>query len=250
MNTAAIGRHAVARRVIAGCVALTAVAVLAAQAPAIPPRTPTDDGYTDTPLLPGQPWRVHDPARPQPRDVTPGATAGAPPSDAIVLFGGTDLSQWAHHNEADATKLEPSKWAVRDGYFETGAKTGSLYTRESFGDVQLHVEFATPSTISGNSQGRGNSGVFLMSTYEVQVLDSYQNRTYADGQAAAIYGQWPPLVNAARKPGEWQTYDIVFEAPKYEGQKLVKGAYLTVFHNGIVIHNRKETLGQTVYRQL
>ena len=135
------------------------------------------------------------------------------------------------------------------GYFESG-RTGSLYTRESFGDVQLHVEWASPSVVAGNSQGRGNSGIFLMGLYEIQVLDSYNNRTYADGQAAAIYGQWPPLVNAARRNGEWQAYDIVFEAPRFEGGKLVKPAFQTVLWNGVVVHNRQEVIGATVYRNV
>src|SRR5262249_51787938 len=144
----------------------------------------------------------------------------------------------------------PTKWKVENGYMETAPGALDLASKEKFGSVQLHVEFATPAEARGSSQGRVNSGVFLQGLYEVQELDSYQNVLYADGQAGAIYGQWLALVNASRKPGEWQTYDIVFEAPKFEGQKLVKGAYLTVFHNGIVIHNRKEAIGQTVYRRL
>jgi 3-keto-disaccharide hydrolase len=217
----------------------------------VPPRTAADDGFTDTPMLPGLPYHVHDPARPHPPVVTPGATPGAAPSDATVLFDGRDLSKWAHHGTgADSDKLLDAKWAVRDGYFETGARTGSLYTRENFGDMQLHIEWATPSVIAGNSQGRGNSGVFAMGLYEIQVLDSYENRTYADGQAAAIYGQWPPLANAARKPGEWQSYDIVFEAPRFDGGKVVKPAFQTVFWNGVVVHNRKEVIGATIYRNV
>lgn len=244
--------------VAASCVMVVGVVLFAPQAwsrsaamQAPPPRTPADDGFTDTPMLPGLPWHVHDPARPHPPIVTPGATLGAPPSDAVVLFDGRDLSRWAHHGAgADSNKLLDSKWQVRDGSFETGAKTGSLYTRDSFGDVQLHLEWASPSVIEGNSQGRGNSGIFLMGLYEIQVLDSYNNKTYADGQAAAIYGQWPPLVNAARKNGEWQTYDIVFEAPRFEGGKLVKPAFQTVFWNGVVVHNRKEVMGATVWRDV
>ena len=115
---------------------------------------------------------------------------------------------------------------MRDGYFETGAKSGSMFTRDSFGDVQLHIEWATPSVVSGTSQGRGNSGVILMGRYEVQVLDMYNNRTYADGGASSLYGQWPPLVSAPRPPGEWQTYDIIFEAPRFEGDKVVKPAFV------------------------
>ena len=201
-------------------------------------------------MLPGLPWHVHDPARPHPPIVTPGATLGAPPSDAVVLFDGRDLSNWTTHGTgADHDKLLDAKWPLRTGYFESG-RTGSLYTREGFGDVQLHIEWASPTVIAGNSQGRGNSGIFLMGLYEIQVLDSYNNRTYADGQAGAIYGQWPPLVNAARKNGEWQTYDIVFEAPRFDNGKLVKPAFQTVFWNGVVVHNRKEVIGATIYRNV
>jgi hypothetical protein len=208
---------------------------------------PGELGYTDTPLIPGQKWRVHDVERPAPPLVTPGPSTGAPPSDAIVLFDGKDLSKWAQRTKEG--ELVPPKWPVRDGYFETGAKTGSIFTRDGFGDVQLHVEWAAPPVVSGRSQGRGNSGVFLMGLYEVQVLDMYSNRTYADGGAASLYGQWPPLVSAPRPPGEWQTYDIVFEAPRFDGDRLVKPAFLTVFWNGVLAHNRQELLGPTLHRQ-
>jgi hypothetical protein len=209
---------------------------------------PGDLGFTDTPMLPGLPWHVHDPARPRPPIVTPGATAGAPPSDAIVLFDGKDLSKWCQRGPKGEI-LDP-KWPLKEGYFETGARTGSLYSRESFGDVQQHVEWSAPTPVVGTSQGRGNSGVLLMGLYEIQVLDSYDNLSYADGQAGAIYGQWPPLVNAARKPGEWQSYDIIFEAPRFEGNKLSRPAYQTVIWNGVIIHNRKEVMGPMVYRDV
>jgi len=198
-------------------------------------------GYTDTPMLPDLPYRVHDPARPHPRVVTPSAQPGGAPSDAIALFDGKDLSQWTPTRQP---------WKVENGYMEVASNAGDLRTKEKFGDVQLHIEWAAPAQIRGNSQNRGNSGVFLQGRYEVQVLDSSANLTYADGQAGAIYGQWPPLVNPARKPGEWQSYDIVFEAPRFEGQRLVKPAYLTVFLNGVLLHNRKEVMGPTVHRQL
>jgi hypothetical protein len=227
-------------------VACLGVSAVTDQSARIPPRTAADDGFTDTPMLPGLPWHVHDPARPKPPIVTPGAMPGAPPSDAIVLFNGRDLSLWAHRDR-DGKLLDPT-WTVRDGYFETGK--GSLHTRASFGDVQLHVEWATPAVVTGNSQGRGNSGVFVMGLYEIQVLDSFNNPTYADGQAGAMYGQWPPLANVARQPGDWQTYDIVFEAPRFDNGKLVKAAFQTVFWNGVVIHNRKQAMGATVYRNV
>ena len=209
---------------------------------------PGDLGFTDTPMLPGLPWHVHDPARPHPPVITPGATPGAPPSDAIVLFDGKDLSKWSSRGP-NGEVVDP-KWPLRDGYFETGAKTGSLYTRESFGDVQLHIEWSAPTPVVGTSQGRGNSGIIIMGLYEIQVLDMYDNKTYADGGAGAIYGQWPPLVTVPRKPGEWQTYDIIFEAPHFEGGKMVKPAFQTVLWNGVIVHNRKEVMGPMVYRNV
>jgi len=199
-------------------------------------------GFTKLAEIPGTPWRIHDAARPHPHVVTPGATASAAPSDAIVLFDGKDLSKWAQTANG---QLVDSKWPVRDGYFETGAGSGSMRTRDSFGDIQLHLEFATPSPGRGASQDRGNSGVNFMGRYEVQVLDSFENVTYADGQAAAIYGEYPPLVNVARRPGEWQTYDIVFEAPKFNGTTLVTPAYITVLWNGVLVQHRRPLTGPT-----
>jgi len=199
-------------------------------------------GYTNLAPIPGTPWVIHDAARPRPPVVAPGATASAPPADAIVLFDGVDLSAWAQ--TADGELVEPA-WPVGDGYFETGAGTGSIHTRESFGDIQLHLEFATPTPVEGRSQGRGNSGVRLMDLYEVQILDSFENVTYADGQAAAVYGESPPLVNVARPPGEWQTYDIVFEAPRFDGDTLVRPAFITMFWNGVLVHLRRPVMGPT-----
>ena len=199
-------------------------------------------GYDNTPVIPGQKWRVHDVSRPRPPAITPGSEPGRPPSDAIVLFDGKDLSQWTTFIKGQPA--EP-KWKVENGYVEVAPGTGGLFTKEKFGDVQLHLEWAAPSVIEGKSQMRGNSGVLLMNRYEIQVLDCYDNPTYADGQAAAIYGQWPPLINACRKPGEWQSYDIVWEAPRFEGENLVTPAYVTVFHNGVVMHNRQKVNGTT-----
>jgi len=210
-----------------------------------------DLGFTDTPMLPNMKWHVHDPDRPHPKVVSPGATPGAAPSDAIVLFDGKDLSKWVQHGTgANQNQLIDPTWKVGDGWFEVGAHTGGLYTREKFGDCQVHVEWSSPTDVRGTSQGRGNSGVLLMSRYEIQVLDAWDNPTYADGQTAAIYGQWPPLVSVPRRPGEWNTYDIVFEAPRFEGEKLVKPAFFTVFYNGVIVHNRKESMGPMVYRQV
>ena len=202
-------------------------------------------GYSDTAILPGQKWHVHDSGRPHPNMVTPGKALGAPPSDAIVLFEGKDLSRWRQY--AGGKEIEP-RWKVIDGYFECAPGTGSLVTRDKFGDVQLHIEWSEPKDIQGRDQDRGNSGVLLMDRYEIQVLDSWQNVTYADGQAGSLYGQWPPLVNPIRPPGEWQQYDIVFEAPRFEGEKLVRPAFATVFFNGVLVHHRKEILGTMVHR--
>src|SRR5262245_7520927 len=201
----------------------------------------TNLGYTDTPMLAGLPYHVHDPARPRPATVTPAQRIGDAPSDATILFDGTNLSSWT-----------PTKSAcrVQNGYMEVVPNSGDMRTRETFGDIQLHVEWAAPAQVRGDSQNRGNSGIFLHRRYEVQVLDSFDNLTYPDGQAGALYGQWPPLVNAARKPGEWQSYDIVFEAPRFEGARLVTPAFMTVFLNGVLLHNRRELMGPTVHRAL
>jgi hypothetical protein len=204
-------------------------------------------GYDNTPFLPGGKWRVHDVKRPHPPVVTPGAQNSMPPSDAIVLFNGKDLSQWVTYLKGQETT---PKWKVENGYAEVVDRTGSINTKEKFGDVQLHIEWASPAVISGTSQNRGNSGVLFMGRYEIQVLDSYENPTYADGQAASIYGQYPPLVNASRKPGEWQTYDIVFEAPRFENGKLTRPAYATVFQNGVLVQNHEELIGDTPHAKL
>lgn len=200
----------------------------------------------EAPFTPGGKWRKGDMRRPRPPVVTPGTAStrdapGQPPSDAIVVFDGKDLSQWQGRDKGEA------KWKIEDGYMEVVAKTGEITTKEKFADCQIHIEWATPSEVKGNSQGRGNSGVFIQGHCEVQVLDSFENDTYPDGQAAAIYGQYPPLVNACRKPGEWQTYDIFYEAPRLdEEKKMVKPAYLTVIHNGVLVHHHVEVPGNAV----
>ncbi len=198
-------------------------------------------GYKGTPNIPGTPWCVHDGDRPQPRIVTPAATFShnAPaPSDAVVLFDGKDLSQWQRPNG------QPAHWAVEDGAMASGK--GNIRTKGKWADFQLHLEFATPVPPKGTGQGRGNSGVLLNGMYEVQVLDNYKNPTYPDGQCGALYGQTPPLVNACKPPGEWQTYDIIFESPRWDADgKLVKKANATVIHNGVVLHHRREYFGAT-----
>jgi hypothetical protein len=176
----------------------------------------------------------------EPPIVTPGKTSADPPSDAVVLFGGKDLSRW--HGQSGG----PAKWIVRDGYVEVAPGTGDIATNDRFGDVQLHIEWATPAVPKGEGQERGNSGVFLMGRYEIQILDSYDNKTYYHGQAGSIYRQYAPLVNASRKPGEWQTYDIVFHAPKFDEQgKVIDRARVSVIHNGALIQNNAEIYGIT-----
>jgi hypothetical protein len=185
------------------------------------------------------PWKIHDLDRPVPPVVDPGKD-GKPPADAVVLFDGKDLSQWV------GEKGSPAAWKVENGYMEVKPDTDSIKTKDSFGDCQLHVEFATPVPGVGESQHRGNSGVFPMGLYEIQVLDSYENRTYADGQASAIYGQYPPLVNASRPPGEWQTYDIIFHGPRFAGDgKLLRPARVTMLHNGLLTQDNVELTGPT-----
>ena len=164
---------------------------------------------------------------------------GPPPADAIVLFDGKDLSKW------QSEKGDEAKWRVENGVMIVNS-TGSIMTKEEFGDVQLHVEWATPSEVKGDGQGRGNSGVYLQGRYEIQVLDSYNNKTYFNGQAGAFYLHNAPLVNASRKPGEWQTYDIIFNAPRFDAAgKLTRPAYATVLHNGVLVQNHFELEGTT-----
>ncbi len=221
--------------------------ILAANVPvslrgAEPNRPEQIEGFRDTPMLPGGKWHVHDPDRPQPPVVTPAPSfsLNAPaPSDAEVLFDGKDLSKWQSERGQNAP------WVVKDGYMETAQRQG-IRTRGKWADFQLHLEFATPTPAKGTGQGRGNSGVLINNMYEVQILDSYHDKTYADGQCAAIYGQSPPLVNASKAPGEWQTYDIVFESPRWSDQgKLEKKAVITVLHNGLLAQNHYELIGTT-----
>jgi len=192
------------------------------------------------------PWAVHDPNRPQPKVVTPGtfssqAQPGMPPADAVILFDGTDVSKW----EADEGTGVPTKWVVKNGAMECVPGSGYVRTKEHFGDCQLHVEWAAPAQVKGNSQGRGNSGVFLMGLVEIQVLDNYDNPTYPDGFAGSVYGVNPPLANALRPPGQFQTYDIVFRRPVFkDGQQLDPG-YITVFENGVLVQDHTPLEGNT-----
>jgi hypothetical protein len=192
---------------------------------------------------------IHDRSRPAPPVVDPGTAStqerpGRPPSDAIVLFDGKDLSRW-RNQQGDG----PAPWRVADGAFEVVKGTGVIQTAQGFGSCQLHLEWASPSPAEGSDQDRGNSGVYLMQRYEVQILDSYQNATYPDGQAAAVYGQRAPLVNASRPPGEWQSYDIAFRAPRFDAAgNLVRPARLTLFHNGVLVQDAVELTGPTEHK--
>ena len=188
-----------------------------------------DFAAAQTTNAPGQ-RKAAKPELPQPRIVTPGV-AGAPPEDAIVLFDGRSLSAWRGAEASEAP------WKVENGYLEVIPKAGFIFTKQNFGDVQLHVEWAAPAEVTGSGQGRGNSGVFLMGRYEIQILDSFENITRPDGQAAAFYGHAAPLVNASRKPGEWQTYDIVFHAPKQRGDGGIEPGSFTVLHNGVLVQD-------------
>jgi hypothetical protein len=173
--------------------------------------------------------------------VTPGAGT-APPSDAVALFNGRDLSQWQNENGGAA------RWKVEKGVMTVVNKTGNIYTKQAFGDCQLHLEWKIPAMVVGEGQGRGNSGVFLQSRYEIHILDSYNNQTYSNGQAGSIYKQSIPLVNVCRKPGEWQTFDVVFTAPRFaEDGTLQKPAFITVFQNGVLVQNHVELRGSTAY---
>jgi hypothetical protein len=233
---------------VAGCSTQTKpIATVSATPPPTKPHEIVIDGvagFQDTPMQPDGLWHVHDPARPQPPVVTSGTFSekATPPSDAIVLFDGTDLSQWR-----DKKTGEAAPWTIEDGVM-VSAK-GDIQTTNQFGDIQLHLEFKEPTPPKGDGQGRGNSGVFFMGQYEIQVLDCYDNKTYADGATAGIYGQHPALVNACRPPGEWQTYDIIFNVPHFgTNGDLLSPGYVTVFHNGVVAQNHQAIRGATNWR--
>jgi len=228
-------------KIVAWGVAIAVAAATGSQA-----MTQERPGYRDTPMQPDGRWRIHDPDRPYPIVVTPGAVPGAPPSDAVVLFDGTSLDAW---------QPQGGPWTLRDGVMtvppRAGGNENSLVSKQSFGDVQLHLEFRSPSPPQRSSQDRGNSGILFMQRYEVQILDAYDNDTYADGTVGAIYGSKPPLVNPSRPPGEWQSYDIVFERPRFAADgSVARPAYVTVFLNGVLVQNRQPYPGTTVWRQV
>lgn len=218
-----------------------------------PPGRGQMDGSPLGDPLPGQKWRVHDRERPQPRKVTPGHPIPTPsaPSDAIVLFDGKDLSKWnaGGGRGAPAGTVTAPQWKIVDGHAEM---RGGIVTKESFGDIQLHVEWTVPPVNDPTRVGqfRGNSGIVFMGRYEVQVLSSYDNPTYPDGGAGGIYGVYPPMVNPCLPEGEWNSFDFVFEAPKFEGEKLAKPAFITLFFNGVMVHNRAQLLGTTSHEPI
>ena len=197
-------------------------------------------------MQPDAPWHVHDPERPQPPVVTPGSLPGGavpakPPSDAIVLFDGKSLENW------QTKEGQPAPWRLENEMMI--ADKADIISKQQFGDVQLHLEFMTPPPGQAKGQGRSNSGVFLMDRYEIQVLDCFENKTYADGTIGALYGQHPPLVNACLPPGQWQTYDILFTAPRFNADGSVASpAYATVLLNGIVVQNHTAFRGPTAWR--
>lgn len=195
-----------------------------------------------TPEIPGTPWQVHDGTRPQPRVVATGGAVGVKaPEDAKVLFDGSSLDAWT-------TDGKPASWQVKDGILV--ASPGTLITKEEFGPVQVHLEWRVPAGRPVDGQSGGNSGIFLMGLYEVQILQSHGNKTYPDGTSGALYGQTPPLVNATAPQGEWQSYEILFHPPVYRDGKVAEPAWVTVIHNGVVLHHARKLLGPTQFRQL
>ncbi len=208
---------------------------------------PSPLGYSDTPTIPGTKWKVHDIDRPAPPVVKPGAKLGEAPSDAIIIFNGKDTSQ-LYSRKKDDPKKYPSAWKIENG--ELIVDGGDCWTNLEFASCQLHLEFKSAATgQKGNSQKKGNGGVFFMDRYESQMLDNDNNPTYADGMTGAVYGQTPPLVNAVRKAGEWQVYDIVFTAPKLQDGKVVEPARITTFVNGVCVQNNTAIMGPTMHKK-
>jgi len=204
-------------------------------------------GYTDNPQLPNSEYCVHDARRPHPPVIEPGDGSNLraePPEDASVLLKGNSLEGWIGPDSEEAS------WTVKDGFVEVNPETGDIHTTDTFGDCQLHLEWAPPEEVSGDGQGRGNSGIFLMDRYEIQVLDNYNNPMYAVGHAGAVYGQQPPLVNACRPPGEWQSFDIIWHAPEFDGDQVVSPATVTVFHNSLLVQDATRLIGQTTHGEI
>ena len=218
---------------------LVAAALLVA---AEPKADPYPIGYSDTPLIQeGGKWKVHDIDRPRPAPVYPGRGPGDAPADAVILFDGKNTDQFRGKDGA------PCPWKIENG--ELIVNGGDVWTKASFGSCQVHLEWKTHPKTEGHSQKKGNAGIFFMDRYETQILDCENNLTYADGMAGSVYGQTPPLVNAVRPAGEWQTYDIIFTAPRVENGKVVEPGYITTFLNGIVVQNHTKILGPTVHKK-
>lgn len=207
---------------------------------------PSPIGYDDTPVIPGTQWKVHDINRPRPEAVTPGEKLGAAPSDAVVIFDGNSSDGLVGKTKTGETI--PCPWKIENG--ELLISGGDCWTKQEFASCQLHLEWKSAPETKGNSQKKGNAGVFFMDRYESQMLDCYNNPTYADGMTGSVYGQTPPLVNAVRKPGEWQIYDIVFTAPKLDKGKVVEPAYITTFVNGICVQVHTKIMGPTKHKQV
>ncbi len=224
-----------------------AAAAPASAPAAAAPEKPTPIGYSDTPVIPGSQWKVHDIDRPHPPVVAPGAKAGDAPADAFIIFNGTDTSTLVGKDKKTGETI-PCPWKVENG--ELIVDGGDSWTTAEFGSCQFHIEWKTAAEgQKGNSQKKGNAGVFFMDRYETQILDCDNNPTYADGMSGGVYGQTPPLVNAVRKAGEWQTYDIIFTAPKLKEGKVVEPAYITTIINGIVVQNHTLIQGPTKHKQ-
>ena len=221
--------------------AVTGIAGFAAE------EKPSPLGYSDTPVIPGTKWKVHDIDRPAPAVVKPAGKLGDAPADAIVIFDGKSTAA-LQTRQKDTNKLLPCPWKIENG--ELLVNGGDCWTKQEFASCQLHLEWKSAPETKGNSQKKGNGGVFFMDRYESQMLDCDNNPTYADGMTGAVYGQTPPLVNAVRKAGEWQTYDIVFTAPRLENGKIVEPAYVTTFVNGICVQNHTKIMGPTKHKQI
>jgi hypothetical protein len=216
------------------------------------PEKPTPIGYSDTPIIPGTQWKVHDIDRPAPPEVAPGEKLGDAPADAIVLFDGKSTEAFKSKvmgpDGKPTAEFGPCVWKIENG--ELLVDGGDSWTKEEFGSCQFHIEWKSEPHTKGNSQKKGNGGVFFMDLYESQMLDCYNNPTYADGITGAIYGQTPPMVNAIKPSGQWQTYDIVFTAPKLEGGKVVEPAYITTFVNGVCVQNHTAIMGPTKHKNI
>ena len=228
--------------------ALTSFPALAADSKPAAPEKPSPIGYSDTPVIPGTQWKVHDIDRPRPAAVAPGEKPGDPPADAIVINADALQAKEKDAKGKETGKIIPCPWTIDGGVMMISG--GDCWTKQEFASCQLHLEWMSEPNTKGNSQKKGNAGVFFMDRYESQMLDCHNNPTYADGMTGGVYGQTPPLVNAVRPAGQWQVYDIVFTAPKLEGGKVVEPAYITTFVNGICVQNHTKIMGPTKHKNI